>query len=332
MELLPDFELRYPETAGEAARLLSGEAEARVFAGGTAFMVHLRLGLASPKLLVSLERIPGFRDITDEGESVRFGAGATLARLAADAAVVARFPVLAQAAVTVAGPSHRSVATIGGNLCLDTRCVFFNQNEIWRRSNGYCLKYRGETCHVAPQGKRCHAAYSGDLAPALLVLGAEAQIVGPEGSRWAPLASLYRDDGAKHLALAPGEFLLAVRVAVPAPTMRAAYRKARVRGAIDFPLAGVAVALETVEGRVQELRVALTGTNSRPLLIAGTEEFRGQAPDAALGERLVKLVQHQASPQRTTVISANYRRQVAAALARRLLSELAAEGARAIAS
>jgi 4-hydroxybenzoyl-CoA reductase subunit beta len=106
--------------------------------------------------------------------------------------------------------------------------------------------------------------------------------------------------------------------------MRAAYRKARVRAAIDFPLAGVAVALETAEGRVQELRVALTGTNSRPLLIAGTEEFRGLAPDAALGERLAKLVQRQASPQRTTVTSANYRRQVAAALARRMVRELAA--------
>jgi 4-hydroxybenzoyl-CoA reductase subunit beta len=209
MELLPDFELRHPETAGEAARLLSGDADARVFAGGTAFMVHLRLGLASPKLLVSLERIPGFRDIAAEGESVRFGAGVTLAHLAADAGVAARFPVLAQAAVTVAGPSHRSVATIGGNLCLDTRCVFFNQNEIWRRSNGYCLKYRGDICHVAPQGKHCHAAYSGDLAPALLVLGAEVQIAGPDSPRWSPLADLYRDDGAQHLTLAPGEFLLA---------------------------------------------------------------------------------------------------------------------------
>jgi len=328
MELLPDFALRYPETAGEAARLLSSQADARVLAGGTAFMVNLRLGLASPGLLVSLERIPGLRDITEEGDdAVRFGAGVTLARLTADPVVAARYPVLAQAAASVAGPAHRSVATIGGNLCLDTRCVFYNQSETWRRSNDYCLKYRGDTCHVAPQGKRCHAAYSGDLAPALLVLGADVHIAGPSGARWVPLAALYRDDGARHLALEPGEFLLAVRVPVPPPAMRAAYRKARVRGAIDFPLAGVAVALETADGRVRELRVALTGTNSRPLLVAGTDEFRGQAPDAALAERLVKLVQRQASPQRTTVTSANYRRQVAAALARRLVNELRASPA-----
>jgi 4-hydroxybenzoyl-CoA reductase subunit beta len=327
MELLPEFALRYPETAGEASRLLAGEADARVLAGGTAFMVNLRLGLASPRLLVSLERIPGFRDIVDEGGAVRFGAGVALARLATDPMVATRYPVLVQAANTVAGPAHRSVATIGGNLCLDTRCVFYNQNEIWRRSNGYCLKYRGETCHVAPQGKRCHAAFSGDLAPALLVLGAEVQIAGPAGSRWAPLAALYRDDGARHLALEPGEFVLAVRVPAPSASLRAAYRKARVRGAIDFPLAGVAMALEIAEGRVKELRVAITGTNSRPLLITGTREFQGQAPDAALGERVFKLVQRQASPQRTTVTSAHYRRQVAAALARRLLGELRASPA-----
>jgi 4-hydroxybenzoyl-CoA reductase subunit beta len=332
MELLPAFALRYPETAADAARLLAAEADANVFAGGTAFMVNLRLGLATPRLLVSLERLPEFRDIKDEGESVRFGAGVTLARLATDAAVAARFPALAQAAQSVAGPAHRSVATLGGNLCLDTRCVFYNQSETWRASNGYCLKYRGETCHVAPQGKHCHAAYSGDIAPVLLVLGAEAFIAGLADPRWVPLATLYRDDGARHLALAPGEFLLGVRLRVPSPTMRAAYRKVRVRGAIDFPLAGVAVGLDSSAGRVRELRVALTGTNPCPLLIAGTEEFHGASPDAALCERLAKLVQRQASPQRTTAISANYRRQVAAALARRLVKELAAEGARAISS
>jgi len=326
MDLLPAFAVRYPETPEEAARLLSGEADARVLAGGTGFLVNLRLGLAEPELLVSLERIPGFRDIAEEDDAVRFGAGVTLARLATDASVGERFRALAQAAAAVAGPAHRSAATIGGNLCLDTRCVFYNQNETWRASNGYCLKYRGEICHVAPQGKHCHAAYSGDLAPALLVLGAEVEIAGPASPRRVPLADLYRDDGARHLMLERGEFLLALRVPVPSPALRAAYRKARVRGAIDFPLAGVAVALQTTEGRVRDLRVALTGTNSRPLLLAGTDEFRAQAPDTALLDRVAKLVQRQASPQRTTVTSSNYRRQVAAALARRLVSELAAAG------
>ena len=323
MQLLPEFSLRHPETLAEAARLLK-DSDARILAGGTGLIANVRQGLAAPAVLVSLERVPGFRDIVEEGEAVRFGAGVTLARLIGDARVAERFPALAEAAVTIAGPSHRSVATLGGNLCLDTRCVFYNQNEVWRRSNGYCLKYRGDICHVAPQGKQCHAAYSGDLAPALFVMQAELEVVGPGGARRMPIAALYREDGAQHLTLERGELVAAVRVPLPAAGMRFGYRKARARGAIDFPLAGVAVALQTEQGRVRALRVALTGTNACPLLLKGTDEFQGQALDSALLEKLKKLVQKQVSPQRTTVTASNYRRQVAAALSARLAKELAA--------
>lgn len=323
MELLPEFAVKQAATAQEAAQLLARDAGARILAGGTGLIANMRLGLDAPSVLVSLERIEGWRGIVEVDGELRLGAGVTLARLATDAVIQRRVPALAAAAATVAAPTHRSAATLGGNLCLDTRCVFYNQPETWRSSVGYCLKYRGEICHVAPRGKHCHAAYSGDLAPVLLVLGAGVEIAGPAGVRRVPLGALYRDDGARHLTLARGEFLPAVLVPIPGPATRVAYRKARVRGAIDFPLAGVAVALEMEQGRVRGLRVALTGTNPCPLLVAGTEEFRGQAPDRALLDRLVKLVQRQASPQRTTVTSSNYRRQVAAALARRLVSELA---------
>lgn len=326
MELLPEFVVRHAETPQEVARLLAGDAGARILAGGTGLVANMRLGLDAPSVLVSLDRVKGFREVTDLGGVLRLGAGVTLSRLATDADVGRCAPALAAAAATVAGPAHRSAATLGGNLCLDTRCVFYNQNETWRSSIGYCLKYRGDLCHVAPRGKRCHAAYSGDLAPVLLVLGAEVEIAGPGGVRRSPLSALYRDDGAQHLALARGEFLAAVLAPAARPGTRVAYRKARVRGAIDFPLAGVAVALETADGRVRDLRVALTGTNPCPLLLAGTEEFRGQAPDRALLDKLVKLVQRQANPQRTTVTPSNYRRQVAAAIARRLVSELAVPG------
>ena len=326
MELLPDFTVQYPDTIEAAARLLAGKVESRLLAGGTDLVTNLRRGIGNPVLLVSLDHVKGLNSIVADGDALRIGAGVTLARLVSDADVGLRFPVLAAAAAMVAGPAHRSVATLGGNLCLDTRCVYYNQSEGWRRSIGYCMKYRGEICHVAPQGKRCHAAFSGDLAPVLLVLGAEAEIAGPAGARRVPLDALYRDDGAQHLALERGELLAAVRMRQGRPALLAAYRKARVRGAIDFPLAGVAVALEIEQGRVRELRVALTGTNPRPLLLAGTEELRGQAPDQALLDKLMKLVQRQASPQRTTVTASNYRRQAAAAIAARLLSELAASG------
>ena len=321
MQLLPDFKVQYPSSLQEAVRVLGAEPRAIVMAGGTGLVPNIRLGLEDPAILVSLERVPGFADVAESSGALKIGAGLTLARLAKDARVLKDYPALAEAALTIAGPSHRSAATLGGNLCLDTRCMFYNQNEAWRSSNGYCLKYQGDTCHVAPQGKRCHAAYSGDLAPVLLALGAQVEIASASGTRTAPLASIYREDGAAHLTLERGELLAAVIVPKPADGTRVAYRKSRVRGAIDFPLAGVAVALRAAQGKVASLKVAVTGTNACPLLITGTEALEGQ-PAAEVADKLSKLVQKQVQPQRTTVTASNYRRQVAAALAARLVREL----------
>jgi 4-hydroxybenzoyl-CoA reductase subunit beta len=215
------------------------------------------------------------------------------------------------------------VATLGGNLCLDTRCVFYNQSRWWRAANQYCLKRGGDICHVAPQGKHCYAAFSGDLAPALLVLGAEVELVSVRGTRRIALAELYRDDGAAHLTLARDEVLSRVHVPVTQRGLRCGYRKARTRAAMDFPLAGVACALTLNNDALAELRVALTGTNSNPFLLAGCDELAGRRVDAELLAQLAKLVHRQVSPMRSTVTQSNYRRLVAAALARRLVRELA---------
>jgi 4-hydroxybenzoyl-CoA reductase subunit beta len=223
---------------------------------------------------------------------------------------------LREAARSVAAPAHRSAATLGGNLCLDTRCVYYNQSEQWRRANGYCLKFGGDTCHVAPQGKKCRAAYSADVAPALLVLDASIEIAGA----LRPLQSLYQDDGAKHLALQPGEIVAAVHL--PPTRGRSGYAKLRSRGSIDFPLAGVAMMISSSNNIIRELRVALTGTNSRPVLIEGTEALVGAEAGEATAAALAKLVQKQAGPMRTTLTAADYRRQGAMVLARRLLARL----------
>jgi 4-hydroxybenzoyl-CoA reductase subunit beta len=203
--------------------------------------------------------------------------------------------------------------------------VFYNQSEWWRAANQYCLKRGGETCHVAPQGHRCHAAFSGDLAPSLLVLGAEVELVSARGTRRIPLAELYRDDGAAHLTLSRDEVLACVRLPAASPGLRCGYRKARTRGAMDFALAGVACALTARNGVLGEFRVAITGTNSHPLLLAGCDEFLGKPVDADLLTQLGKRVQKQVSPMRTTVTQSNYRRQVAAVLAQRLVTELSAD-------
>jgi 4-hydroxybenzoyl-CoA reductase subunit beta len=321
MNHLPTFELRRPRSIADAVRLLAAHPAARLIAGGTDLVPNLRRGIEAPTLLVDLSAVPGFAEIALNGHGLTLGAGVTLARLAANVDI-ADCTALVEAATAIAGPAHRSLATVGGNLCLDTRCVYYNQSEWWRAANGYCLKRGGDICHVAPQGHRCHAAFSGDLAPALLVLDAEIELVSATATRRLPLAELYRDDGADPLTLAPGEILCSVHVG--ATPQRSGYRKARVRGAMDFPLAGVACALDLADdGAIMSLKLALTGTNSNPFGLAGTEDFVGAPVDDDVLARLAKLVQKQVSPMRSTATASNYRRQVAAALAQRLVRELA---------
>lgn len=322
MRELAAFEVAHPQDAAAAIALRSANAQSRYIAGGTDIMVNIRRGIGKPTLLIDIAGLPELAELAFTDKGTRIGAGVTLARLAADPLFRERYRAAAEAAAAIAGPGHRSVATVGGNLCLETRCIYYNQSEWWRHANHYCLKHAGDKCHVAPQGKRCHAAFSGDLAPALMVLGAEVEIGGPDGNRRIPLTDLYHEEGRSYLKLAPGELLIAVHLP-PAPPP-SAYAKVRQRGAIDFPLAGVAVSLAMADGKVAALRVGLTGTNSRPFLLADTDSFAGHPLDAEALARLDKLVQKQVQPMRTTLVSANYRRLAAAALARRLAAQLAA--------
>jgi 4-hydroxybenzoyl-CoA reductase subunit beta len=320
------FVLRSPKSVAEAVELLADEPRARVIAGGTDLLPNLRRGIGAPEQLIDVAGIEELQQLRREGKAWQIGAGITLNQLAANPQIVLHLPVLAQAAAAVAGPSHRSVATLGGNLCLDTRCVFYNQSDWWRQSNNYCLKYRGDICHVAPQGARCHAAWSGDLAPALIALDASVDIARQEGSRSVPLFDFYQDDGARPLKLLPGELVTGVRIPAQGDGMRCAYRKARVRGAVDFPLAGVAIRVLMAGPVMTDLRVALTGTNSQPILIEGSDALCNKPVGAETLTALAKLVQKQVSPMRSTVTASNYRRQVASMLAQRLLGELSVNG------
>jgi 4-hydroxybenzoyl-CoA reductase subunit beta len=255
--------------------------------------------------------------------------------------------VLAQAAVHIAGPTQRNMGTVGGNLALDTRCIFYNQSEWWRGANDHCLKTTGTICHVAPKSRGvCFATFSGDLAPALLTLHAEVDIAGPSGKRTIPLDRLYigfarqdvpvsetQGDGKYYLSLRPGEIVAAVR-ASPLPTLprllgrdgvgawRSAYDKIRIRKSIEYPVAGVAVALRKEAGKLAELRVAMTGTNPRPVLLAGTDKLCGGGIDERVIKGLDALVRDQIMPMKTTFTPGHYRRRVAGVLARRLLTRL----------
>jgi 4-hydroxybenzoyl-CoA reductase subunit beta len=320
MNLMPEFRYHRPATLDEAVRLKAGAAEARFVAGGTDLLVNLRRGLGTPSDLIDLTAIADLAAIRRNGDSLWIGAGATLAALARHADILSDYSALAEAALAVAGPTHRAAATLGGNLCQDTRCIFYNQSEWWREGNGWCLKYQGDKCHVVVKSDRCYATYHGDVAPVLMVLDAQAVLAGADGARRIPLADLYRENGGEHLTLAPGEMLAAV-VLPPQGARRAAYAKARVRDAVDFPLAGVAVALRRDGDVIVDLKVAITGTNSAPLMIA-TADLIGRAWDAEAAAALAAALGKKANILRTTVISAKYRRRAMQRMVRKLIEDL----------
>ncbi len=330
MELLPDFAVHRPEGVAEAVKLHAGAEGARYLAGGTDMVVNVRRGIEQPGALIDLTAIAELKEIraggdgVDGGDGIHIGSGVTLEQLGRHDDVRRDYPAIAEAAAEVAGPTHRQYATVGGNLCLDTRCIYYNQSEWWRSANDYCLKKQGEVCHVAPGGKRCFAAFSGDLAPAMLVHRAEIDLAGPEGVRRVALAELYRNDGMDHLTLRPGELLTTVHLPKSGAGTPSAYAKARVRGSIDFPLAGVAVALKMAgDGTVEALTVALTAVDPYPHLVEGCDQFTGRKLDEDALMRLREMVQKQSRPMTTTTVKPWYRRRVAGALARRLANKLA---------
>ena len=320
MNLLPDFRYSRPTSLEEAVRLKAASAGARFVAGGTDLLVNLRRGLGEPSVLIDLSAVADLATIRRDGGSLWLGAGVTLADLARHPEILATWPALVEAALAVAGPTHRAAATLGGNLCQDTRCIFYNQSEWWRSAHSFCLKHQGDKCHVVPKSDRCYATYHGDIAPVLMVLDAEAVIAGRDGVRHLTVTELYRESGADHLTLRDDEVLAAV-VLPPPDGRRAAYAKARVRDAIDFALAGVAVALRRDGDVLGDLRVAITGTNSAPLMIA-TGDLVGRRWDGDVAAALAKLLRNKANVLRTTVVGAIYRRRAMQAMARRLVDTL----------
>ncbi|MCC6658498.1 MAG: 4-hydroxybenzoyl-CoA reductase subunit beta [Rhodocyclaceae bacterium] len=317
---MQDLAIHRPQTVAQAIALHRTGAS-RYLAGGTDLVPNLRRNIQKAQTLIDISGLAELRGIRAESQSLRIGAGVTLEALCASDAVRAHAPLLAEAAALVAGPTHRVSATVGGNLMQDTRCYFYNQGDWWRTANAFCMKCDGDTCRVAPKSERCYACYCGDLAPVLLALDAQVDIAGPTGARREPLAALFADDGMRHLKLAPGDLLVAIDVPVQAG-WTAAYEKVRIRGAVDFPLAGIAVALKRDGERIAALRVACTGVNSYPGLVPGLDALVGRKPDDAFHAALDKAVRKEIQPMASILTAAGYRRRVAVSLARRLVERL----------
>ena len=335
MDALPEFAVVHPTTLDDVVKARAAHPDSRLLGGGTDLVVNIRRGILAPPLLIDLNRVAELRAIRADARLIEIGAAVTLAELAAHPQVIEHYPVVAQAAACIAGPTHRNMGTVGGNLCLDTRCLFYNQSEWWRSANEHCLKTTGDVCHVAPKSRGvCFATFSGDLAPALLTLAAEVDLAGPAGRRTLALERLYigyarqdepitesRGDGKYYLALRPGELVTAVR-ARNREGLRSAYDKIRIRRSIEYPVTGVAVALRRKGDTLADLRVAFTGTNPRPVLLAGTPELCGGGLDERVLDGLDALVRDQIMSMKTTFTPGHYRRRVAGVLARRLVERL----------
>jgi len=322
---LPTFQLLRPKTIDDAVALMAKyDGEVKVVAGGTDLLPSMKQKLFTPAFVLDLRGVAELRGIRSSAGGVEIGALTTLTGVEHSAVISRDYPVLHEAVKTVASPVLRNMGTLGGNLCLDTRCLWYNQSLSWRTSCGFCLKKDGNLCHVAPGGKFCWAAFSGDTAPALLCLGAEMEIVGPNGLRRTPLSEFYVNDGIVRLHLAKNEIVTRIHLPQSSAGWRGSYQKLRVRGSIDYPLAGVAVALKMNSGRVEDARVAITAVNPAPHLLKDVDaHLIGVAPTEEIAERIGEMAARTAKPLTTSVLTPEYRREMVRVFAKRAVMQAA---------
>lgn len=319
------FRVIRPGTIAEALRVLQDHgSEAMVIAGGTDVIPNLEMRLFAPRVLVDLKPLRMLCGVEfSEREGLRIGALTTLTTLLASPVIRQKFPVLPKAVGTIAGPLQRNMGTLGGNLCLETRCRWYNQSHFWRLALGGCLKKDGSVCHVAPGGKFCWAVWSGDSAPALLTLEAEVEIAAMNGTRRVPLREFYKNDGMDRIALGKGEILTAVHVPARMANLRGAYHKLRVRDSIDYPLAGVAVAMDVdATGICRDARVALTAVNPGPVLVRHAKEWLvGKKWEEETVEQVAHAAIQTGKPLTTSASTPVYRREMVRLFTRRALEE-----------
>ncbi len=269
---LPPFELRRPKAAAEAVEILANEGPAaRLVAGGTDLWPNMKRRHQQANVVVDLMSINGLAGIRngDAARELHLGATTLLADVEQAEEVRGRYPALARAVASISSPPLRNMGTIGGNVCVDTRCTYYNQTEGWRRSIDYCMKAEGQVCWVAPSSPRCWAHSASDAAPMLTALDARVVLLGPAGERTVPLDALYRDDGIDYLTKRPDELLTAILLPPTsnADRCRSAFWKLRRRGSIDFAVLSVAVAIWPHVGTIERAEIVLGAVGSRPIIV-----------------------------------------------------------------
>jgi 4-hydroxybenzoyl-CoA reductase subunit beta len=324
---LPEFRLLRPRGIDEAVHLLAAhQGNLRVLAGGTDLIPSMKQRLFDPEYVLDLRGITELRGIRQQPSgAVEIGALTTLSTIERSTYLRQHFPVLTEAAATVASPVLRNMGTLGGNICLDTRCLWYNQSLAWRKGCGFCIKKDGDLCHVAPGGSKCWAAFSGDTPPALLCLNAEIEIASPAGTRRLPLQAFYTGDGMNYRKLLTTELVTRVFLPTESADCRGVYRKLRVRGSIDYPLAGVAVLVKRSNGQVVDAQIGLTAVNPAPVLVKGLAELlSGKVIDEALAEAAGDIAASTAKPLTTSALTPEYRREMIRVFTKRAVLAAAA--------
>jgi 4-hydroxybenzoyl-CoA reductase subunit beta len=333
MMRLPRFRYLAPRSLAEAAAALADLGpEAAVLAGGTDLFPNMKRRQQTPGTVVALRGIAALHGHAfgpDRGLTA--GALTRLSAIEHDGAIAEAFPALARAASLVATPPLRNMGTLGGNLCLDTRCSYYDQGQEWRAAIGYCMKKDGDICWVAPGSKRCWAVSSSDTAPVLCALGAEVTLVSTAGERRIAVSELFADDGIAHLTRRPDEILAQIHVPAPADPVereRSAYVKLRRRGSFDFPVLGVAARVRLgAGGAVEAARIFVGGTGSRPQEArAAAELLIGRVLDDDAIREAAGLIAQVAKPMQNTDFTLSWRKTVAREYAARALRALTAPG------
>jgi 4-hydroxybenzoyl-CoA reductase subunit beta len=311
------FDFHPASSAEEAVRLYASLDAPMFVAGGTDLLPNIKHKIVQPANLIGLADV--LADGIEETEAAwAIGAGMRLSALAQ----FSEIPALGEAAGLVAGPQIRNMGTIGGNVLLDTRCLFYNQTEFWRRSLGYCLKAEGDWCHVLNSPKTCVAAQSSDTVPVLLALDASLTLLSPTGERVLKIRDLYRFDGMNHLAIAPGELLTQIHIPKTGGDVRGTYKKLRRRDSIDFPQLGLAVIAAFDGPKLTALDIVVGAVNPQPKPIRKLDSFLGAPLTDAAIDAIASLVEAQTRPQASITGDAGWRRTMAGVFAKRALIAL----------
>ncbi|NCG17686.1 MAG: hypothetical protein GWP91_01540 [Rhodobacterales bacterium] len=323
---MPEFQVHLPLTARQAVNLRSTLPESMYIAGGTDLLPNLKHHLHAPQHLVSLSKVVELKGIIVDDSGVRIGAGTSLHDVANHTELAAMVPGLAQAAGLVAGPQHRRMGTLGGNVMQDTRCLFYNQSLEWRTSLGKCLKKDGDWCHVLGSAKACVAAQSSDTVPMLMALDARVEVLRPSGDlEQIALRGLFTKDGRfdQMHTLENSALVIAIVVPKPADGHRSVYRKVRTRDSVDYPQLGIAISASLKNGQLTALEVVVGAMLPQPKRLTKLDSALGRVLDEAHISELAERAFKQVRPQPNIHGSVAWRREMARVETARGLRQIA---------